>query len=112
MIELLKLDITMNKEVPWTIKPWHIRVCLRKMGVHVPDEAIILPEEPISGPDLLKEDKQFTCTVVVNNCERATLKCRIHHGSTEPSDRLPWAFRFWEQPAEQLILTEQSKSNE
>jgi large subunit ribosomal protein L9 len=103
MIELLNLDISMSKENAWTIEPWHIRVSLRKMGIYVPDEAIILPKEPITGPDLLKEGKHFYVTVVVNNCERANLKCRIHHWSTDPSDRLPWVHRHWEQASEPLL---------
>jgi large subunit ribosomal protein L9 len=57
----------MNKDNPWTIEPWHIRVSLRKMNVHVlNDDSIKLPDQPISGPDLTLEGKSFVVFITVS----------------------------------------------
>lgn len=93
----------MNKDHPWVIEPWHIKASLRKCGYNVAEEAITLPETPIEGPDLQKQNKEFYVTITVNNLEKARLKCRIHHWSTEASERLPYAYQHWKEPAEPLF---------
>lgn len=61
------VSVSMNKDEPWTIEPWHIRVSLRKMNVHVLNEdSIELPKEPISGPDLTLEGKSFVVYITVS----------------------------------------------
>jgi len=61
------ISVSMNKDEPWTIEPWHIRVSLRKMNVHVlSDESIELPKHPISGPDLTLEGKSFVVYITVS----------------------------------------------
>lgn len=61
------VSVSMNKDEPWTIEPWHIRVSLRKMKVHVlNDDSIELPEKPISGPDLTIEGKSFVVYITVS----------------------------------------------
>lgn len=61
------VSVSMNKDEPWTIEPWHIRVSLRKMKVHVlSDDSIELPETPISGPDLTIEGKSFVVYITVS----------------------------------------------
>lgn len=102
-LEQLTLAVVMNKDHPWVIERWHIKASLRKAGYYVPEEAITLPEKPIEGPDLLKQNKEFFCTVTINNLEQARLRCRIHHWSTEPSERLPYVFEHWKNPAEPLF---------
>ncbi|XP_055523897.1 39S ribosomal protein L9, mitochondrial [Wyeomyia smithii] len=102
-LEEIVLAVVMNKDHPWVLERWHIRASLRKAGYYVPEEAITLPEQPIEGPDLLKQGKEFICIVTVNNLEKARLRCRIHHWSTEPSERLPYVAEHWLQPAEPLF---------
>ncbi|EAA04926.5 AGAP000950-PA [Anopheles gambiae str. PEST] len=102
-LESLILAVVMNKDHPWVIEPWHIKLSLRKAGYYVPDSAITLPDTPITGPDLLKQNKEFYCTVTINNLEQARVRCRIHHWSTEPSDRLPYVFEHWKLDAEPLF---------
>ncbi|XP_055601432.1 39S ribosomal protein L9, mitochondrial-like [Uranotaenia lowii] len=102
-IEETILAVVMNKDQPWVIERWHIKVALRKAGIYVPEDAITLPETPITGPDLLKQNKEFICTVTVNNLEQARLRCRIHHWSTDPSERLPYVFEHWKNQAEPLF---------
>ncbi|KAF6201870.1 hypothetical protein GE061_004266 [Apolygus lucorum] len=80
----------MNKENPWTIQPWHIRCSFRKAGIHVPEYAIKMPDKPISGPDFSLENRDFLITVTVNGLEKANVRCRIHHWSTNPSNRMPY----------------------
>jgi len=61
------ISVSMNKDEPWTIEPWHIRVSLRKMNVHIlNDNSIELPEQPISGPDLTLEGKSFVVYITVS----------------------------------------------
>jgi len=89
------LDISMNKEEPWTIEPWHIRVAARKAGIIIKDDSCIeLPAGKISGPDVSLEGKEFYVTLTVNQKEKVNVRCRLHHWSTEPGNRIqadnPW----------------------
>lgn len=56
----------MNKENAWNLEPWHVRCAFRKAGVHIPESAITMPDNPISGPDLALEGKEFYVTVTVS----------------------------------------------
>lgn len=62
----LYLSVVMNKDHPWTLKPWHVKLAFRKCGFIVPEEAITLPDKPISGPDMNLQDKEFFVTVTVS----------------------------------------------
>lgn len=55
----------MNKDVPWTLEPWHVKASFRKAGFHVAEDAIQIPSKPITGPDMSLEDKEFYVTVTV-----------------------------------------------
>ncbi|KAJ6637580.1 39S ribosomal protein L9, mitochondrial, partial [Pseudolycoriella hygida] len=85
VLEKRILAVIMNKDHPWVLEPWHIRVSLRKAGMYANDHNIEIPKEPITGPDLLKESKEFIVTVTINNKEKAKIRCRIHHWSTNPN---------------------------
>ncbi|XP_053678496.1 39S ribosomal protein L9, mitochondrial [Anopheles nili] len=102
-LQSMVLAVVMNKDHPWVIEPWHIKVSLRKAGYYVPESAITLPKTPITGPDLLKQNKEFVCTVTINNLEKASVRCRIHHWSTIPSERLPYVVDHWKMDAEPLF---------
>lgn len=104
MLQNRVFAIVMNKDHPWVIEPWHIRASLRKCGYMIlSDSAIELPAEKITGPDLTKQNKEFIVTVTVNNAEKAKVRCRIHHWSTNPSDRLPYVLEHWSHSAEPLL---------
>ncbi|KAG4067126.1 hypothetical protein HA402_000117 [Bradysia odoriphaga] len=103
VLEKRVLSIIMNKDEPWVLEPWHVRASLRKAGMHAVEEAIEIPKEPITGPDLMKEGKEFMVTITVNNFEKANVRCRIHHWSTDPSNRLQYVFEPWKLPAEPLF---------
>ncbi|XP_055373863.1 39S ribosomal protein L9, mitochondrial [Condylostylus longicornis] len=109
MIQSLTLSIVMNKDEPWKLEPWHIRVSLRKAGYYCTDECITMPDQPIEGPDLNKEGKVFNVTITINKLEKANLKCRIHHWSTNPSEKLPYVPEFWKLDAEPLFVEEKNK---
>ncbi|XP_028159601.1 large ribosomal subunit protein bL9m [Ostrinia nubilalis] len=98
----LVLEITMNKLVPWTLEPWHIRTSFRKAGFVVPEDAIEMPPVTIKGPDLSLQDKEFYVTVTINKTEKVNVRCRIHHWATG-LDRLPWTEYHWKIPREPLI---------
>lgn len=97
------LSVVMNKETPWTLQPWHVKASFRKCGYNVPEEAITLPEKPISGPNLDLESKEFFVTVTINKQEKVNVRCRLHHWSTEVAARLPHVHNFWEIPAEPIL---------
>ncbi|KAH8265235.1 hypothetical protein KR038_001883 [Drosophila bunnanda] len=103
MLESIVLAVVMNKDEPWVLQPWHIKASLRKAGFHCREECITLPKERIEGPDLKKENKDFYCTVTINKLEQARLKCRLHHWSTDPSERLPYVLEHWKQVSEPLL---------
>lgn len=103
MLESLIVPVSMNKENPWVIEPWHIRTSLRKMGYHCKDECITMPDQQIEGPNLTNEGKEFFVTITINNLEKAKVRCRLHHWSTEPSERLPYVFEHWKRPAENIF---------
>lgn len=103
----LVLGICMNKFNPWVIEKWHIRAALRRASYNVMDDNCIqLPDKPIRGPDLNIQNKEFFVTVTVNNCERARVRCRIHHWAFDPEERLPHVFEHWKLPAEPLFVDE------
>lgn len=56
----------MNMENPWTLQPWHVSTSFRKCGYIVPKEAIELPPEPIKGPNMDFEHKDFYVIVTVS----------------------------------------------
>lgn len=59
------LSVVMNKENPWILKPWHVKASFRKCAYIIPEHVISLPDTPISGPDMILENKQFFVTVMV-----------------------------------------------
>lgn len=104
------VHISMNSENPWVLQPWHVRVSMRKAGLYVLDDAAIeLPKEPITGPDFTKNSKEFICTVTINNLEKAKVRCRIHHWSTDAMKRMPYVFEHWKQPAELLFPNDETQ---
>ncbi|XP_069940989.1 large ribosomal subunit protein bL9m isoform X2 [Cherax quadricarinatus] len=100
------LSISMNLDQPWQLEPWHVRVAFRKAGIYLPEEALTLPSQPIIGPDLNLQGKEFLVRVKINNKEEAPVRCRIHHFATNPRERIPWVYRHWELPAESLFPEE------
>jgi len=98
------LNVSMNKENPWTLEPWHIRSAFRKAGVCVPESAIVMPEAVISGPDLAIEGKEFYITVTINNLEKVTVRCRIHHWATNLRDKVPRVRDHWKFPVEPIFV--------
>lgn len=108
VLESRVLAITMNKDNPWVLQPWHVRASLRKIGVNAVDEAIELPDTPITGPDLLKQNKEFVVVVRVNGLEKANVRCRIHHWSSDASERLPHVHEHWKEVAEPLFAPSSS----
>lgn len=41
----------MSSKNAWRVEKWHVRTALRCSGVNLPEEAIMLPDEPIDGPE-------------------------------------------------------------
>lgn len=93
-LSTFNLSVSLSPEVPWTLEKWHIRVAFRKAQFHVPEEAITLPEKPISGPDMSIEGKQFYIIVTINDSEQVKVRCHIHHLHPKEEDRI-YEKDFW-----------------
>ncbi|XP_021963154.1 39S ribosomal protein L9, mitochondrial isoform X2 [Folsomia candida] len=103
ILSKLILFITMNKDVPWTLEPWHVRVAFRKAHIIVPDHAITLPKNPIKGPDLTLNGKEFYVTVTINKTEQVIVRSRIVHWTSKVEERLPWVPFPFKKPAPLLF---------
>ncbi|XP_045625305.1 large ribosomal subunit protein bL9m [Procambarus clarkii] len=105
-LSLQVISVSMNLKNPWQLERWHVRVAFRKAGIYLPDDALTLPSEPIIGPDLSLQGKEFVVRVKINNKEETPVRCRINHYATNPRDRLPWIYHHWELPAEPIFPEE------
>ncbi|XP_050705527.1 39S ribosomal protein L9, mitochondrial-like [Eriocheir sinensis] len=103
LLSEMVIYLNMNKDNPWVLEPWHVRVSFRKAGVMVPEEALTLPPHTIAGPDLALQGKEFAVMVKINNKEEAAVRCRINHFASNPKDRLLNQGRFWELPGDPLF---------
>lgn len=109
MLKSTIIRLPMNRDQGWTVEPWHLRSALRQAGITVPEEAIELPETPITGPDYAgKENKVFLATIYVNKVDKGMIPFRIQHvskavrvdeGSEVPFKKLPVEALFPEQEA-------------
>jgi len=98
------LLVIMNKETKWTLEPWHIRASFRISGIHVSsDDCIEIPTQPITGPDLGLEGKEFFITAILNKKHKIKVRCRLHHWSTAIADRLPYPKEYWLDDAEKIF---------
>jgi len=105
------LSVVMSKDNPWTLQPWHIRSSFRKCGYTVPEEAITMPSKVINGPNMDLQDKEFYVTVTINNLEKANVRCRIHHWSTNPTERMPHVHEFWKESPGAVFEEDESTLN-
>lgn len=96
-----RIFIVMSKDVPWTLEKWHIKATFRKAGVHLPEDAITMPEKPISGPNLDFEGKEFYVTLTINNREQVKVRCVLHHWTPDKSSQIN--IEFWKQPGEPIF---------
>ncbi len=60
------VPVTVNSYGEWTLEARHIRACLRRIQVNVPEDCIEMPEEKISGPNMENEGKEFLITITVS----------------------------------------------
>lgn len=97
-----RISIVMSKEIPWTLEKWHIKASFRKAGIYIPEDAIMMPEKPISGPNLDLEEKEFYVTLTINNREQVKVRCRLHHWS--PLDKsMHTQSEFWKELSEPIF---------
>ena len=60
--------LKMHDVNPWTVEKWHIRVALRKHGIHVNDDSCIsINAQPISGPNMELQGKEFCAKITVSS---------------------------------------------
>ncbi|GJQ79219.1 hypothetical protein Trydic_g5464 [Trypoxylus dichotomus] len=104
------ISVVMNKEIPWSLKPWHITTSFRKCGYHVPENAVTMPTKPIEGPNMDIENKEFFVIVTINNNEKVQVRCRIHHWSTSVIHRIPYEYEFWKKPTKPIFSSEEDKN--
>lgn len=83
--------LTLSKTTPWTINSRHIRVALRKANVFVAsDQSVLLPETPVTGPDMDKQLKVLIATIIINNHEKVPTRFVITHHGVDLEDQY-WA---------------------
>uniref|UniRef100_A0A2R5LJC3 Large ribosomal subunit protein bL9m n=1 Tax=Ornithodoros turicata TaxID=34597 RepID=A0A2R5LJC3_9ACAR len=101
LMETRTYNLSMNRDLPWTVEPWHVRVALRKTGVVVRDESVLLPETPIVGPDPSMQGKVFALNILVNGMDKAHVLMRINltHKDYKNDPRVP----YYESPVEALL---------
>ncbi|KAL0120608.1 hypothetical protein PUN28_008352 [Cardiocondyla obscurior] len=75
----MRISILMSKDIPWTLEKWHVKANFRKSGIYISEDAITIPERPISGPNLDLEGKEFYVTLTINNREQVKVRCCLHH---------------------------------
>jgi hypothetical protein len=96
--------VQMSGEGQWELSAWHVRSNLRKQGLIVPLEAIEMPPQTISGPNLNHEAKDFFVTITINrnSFERVPVQCMLHHLGQELDEE-------WDKPSSQrtCILPDQ-----
>lgn len=103
------VSVCMNKDKPWVIEPWHIRASMRKAALYVAnDSQIELPKTPITGPDMAKQNKDFYVTITINNMEKARVRCRLHHVTLDPKQRIPLA-KFWREKPDLLFPDDETQ---
>ncbi|XP_077285329.1 mitochondrial ribosomal protein L9 [Arctopsyche grandis] len=71
--------VSMNRTEPWVLEPWHLRVSFRKSHIVVPEHAIEMPPEKISGPDITLENKIFCVKIALSEGKKVEVRCRIEH---------------------------------
>lgn len=96
-----RISIVMSKDMPWTLEKWHVKANFRKAGIYIPEDAITMPEKPISGPNLDLEEKEFYVTLMINNREQVKVRCCLHHWS--PLNKIVKTHEFWKQPNEPIF---------
>jgi len=97
-----RISIVMSKDVPWTLEKWHIKANFRKNGIYLPEDAITMPEKPISGPNLDLQEKEFYVTLTINNREQVKVRCCLHHWTPDNTAQIHVA-EFWKQPSEPIF---------
>ncbi|KAL1229879.1 39S ribosomal protein L9, mitochondrial [Trichinella pseudospiralis] len=80
--------VNMSLDNEWTMEKWHLRVSMRLQGFMVPDDCIILPLNPIVGPNLDLEAKLFRFYVVVNKHIVVPMIGRIQQVSNKMAKKL------------------------
>lgn len=97
-----RISVVMSKDVPWTLEKWHIRTSFRKAAIYMSEDCIIMPEKPISGPNLDIEGKEFFVTLVINNREQVKVRCCLHHWTPDKAAQI-FVDEFWKMPAEPIF---------
>lgn len=80
--------VPLNLDHPWTLEKLHVRVAMRQVGIRCSDDCILLPDQPIVGPDLSLENKLFRFYIIVNKQVLTPCLGRIHHVTTEDARRI------------------------
>ncbi|XP_003696201.1 39S ribosomal protein L9, mitochondrial [Apis florea] len=96
VLSVCYLSLSMSMDIPWTIEKWHVRVSFRKLGYIVPEDAIILPDKTISGPNLSIENKEFYILIKINNHEEVKVRCKIHHYTSDPKKQIKYDVPFYQ----------------
>ena len=60
------VPLVMSGQNHWKLEPIHVKFALLTQGVSVDEKSIVLPEEPIAGPDQTILEKEIGVDVLVS----------------------------------------------
>jgi len=73
------IPITVNPYGTWVLEARHVRACMMKLRIEVPEECIEMPLQDIRGPRPSDEHKEFLVHIAINGIERIPVRCVIHY---------------------------------
>jgi large subunit ribosomal protein L9 len=79
----LYLPVFMSGDNHWVLTPKHIRIALRKVGVETTEDAILLPQEPITG------EGEFKFRITVNKARSVDVKACVVLTYKDPAKNVP-----------------------
>ena len=59
------VPLVMSGQSHWKLEPIHVKFALLSQGVSVDEKSIVLPEEPIAGPDQTILEKEIGVDIMV-----------------------------------------------
>ena len=75
----LVIPITVNPHGKWVLEARHVRACMMKLRIEVPEDCIEMPSQDITGPRHSEENMEFLVHININGVERVPIRCVLHY---------------------------------
>jgi len=73
------IPLTVNPYGTWVLNACHVRACMKKLRIEVPEDCIEMPVQEVRGPMPSDEGKEFLVHITINGTERIPIRCVIHY---------------------------------